>query len=78
VLRNDATADTVRQVLGRSHTPRRAGLSVTWWGVPGLLPVVGGVIEMARRSYGWGALTVLVGASLLRTAIRRYRSGFPL
>jgi len=68
----------VLRVLDRSETPRRSGLSVTWWGLPGVVFFVGGVVAIIRGSYGWGVATALIGASLLRSAIRRYRAGFPL
>jgi hypothetical protein len=56
----------------------RIGLSATWWGGPGLLFVVDGVLGIARGSYGWGVATIVIGLSLLLTAIRRYRKGAPL
>jgi len=57
---------------------RRVGLSASWWGAPGLMFAVGGLIGVARGSYFWGAVTVIIGAWLLRDAFRRYRAGSSL
>ena len=65
--------------LNDEHTRRGAqfvrGLgSATWWGLPALAGVFVGLGELGTGSYGWGAMSISLGAVLLLVARARYRS----
>lgn len=50
------------------------GFSVSWFGGIGVVVVVIGLISIARGTYGWGIVTLLIGLSFLWSAYVRSRS----
>jgi Flp pilus assembly protein TadB len=53
--------------------PADDNLSARWWGIPGLIGVGLGILELVTSSVLWGLTSLVVGALLLAHAWRRYR-----